>query len=141
MTLNLTINNAVVGDTTNTTVCDSLVSGMEAHIVLLGYTMIHHKPFQVARQYNYVKLDISPSETATISYGSLGNSTNTGLQAGDIAITAFSMDNPDEISFCMLLKELQHIRSFISLIMDGRVTTPLELMKVFIHGLHQLTMQ
>ena len=50
-------------------------------------------------------MTVSSSETATISYGSLGNSTNTGLQAGDIAITAFSMDNPDEISF-VCLKEI-----------------------------------
>ena len=104
VTLNLTINNAVVGDTTNTTVCDSLVWNGSSY----SSTGLYNDTLQTISGCDSIitlNLTVSSSETATISYGSLGNSTVTGLQAGDIAITAFSMDNPDEISF-VCLKEI-----------------------------------
>ena len=114
--MNLTINNAIVGDTTTTTVCDSLVWNGKTY----NSSGVYSDTLQTTLGCDSIitlNLVVSSSETATISYESLGNSTNTGLEAGDIAITAFSMDNPDEISFVYLKTLLQIL--FTSLIMDG----------------------
>ena len=87
-----------------------------------------------------LNLTVSSTETATISYGSLGNSTNTGLQAGDIAITAFSMDNPDEISF-VCLKDIT-ANTVIYFTDNGwKSNNTFRTNEVSIHGLHLLTMQ
>ena len=60
--------------------------------------MIHYKLHQGCDSIVTLNLTVSSTEIATISYGSSGSNTNSALQAGDIAITAFSMDNSDEIS-------------------------------------------
>ena len=104
VTLNLTINNAIVGDTTNTTVCDSLIWYGNSY----SSTGVYNDTLQTTSGCDSIvtlNLTVSSTEIASIPMGLLGNNTNTTLQAGDIAITAFSMDNLDEISF-VCLKEI-----------------------------------
>ena len=97
VTLNLTINNAVVGDTTNTTVCDSLVWNGSSY----SSTGLYNDALQTISGCDSIitlNLTVSSSETATISYGSLGNIPLL-ITSWRYCHTAFSMDNPDEISF------------------------------------------
>ena len=98
MTLNLTIYNAVVGDTTNTTVCDSLVWSGSSY----SSTGLYNDTLQTTSGCDSIitlNLTVSSSETATISYGSLVNNTNTWYRiTTKICNVTIIVDNINTIS-------------------------------------------